>query len=204
MVNKKHEEHPTSDIEIFKLTEVTFNFTKGFDCGIKDLNGFLFDDALKQQKESVNITYLWISKKTGSLLGYIVFCNDSIHLFGEKKEEMKKIGISYKALPALKICRMAVDSKYAHQKLGTKMVAFAIGTVLEINKMSGCRFLTLEAKNEQNLPEENRPIHFYKKIGFSVIKEKKQGAAYVPMYKDLKPLINMFNEIEMKKTFGSS
>ena len=66
------------------------------------------------------------------------------------KEEMKRIGISYKALPALKICRMAVNKNHSNKGIGTKMIAFAINIVIEINKLCGCRFLTLEAKNEQN------------------------------------------------------
>ncbi|MFH1663203.1 MAG: GNAT family N-acetyltransferase [archaeon] len=197
------EEHPSEDIEIIPLTDVTVSFTSDFDCGIKDLNDFLFDDALQQQKESVNITYLWVSKTHKELLAYITLCNDSIHLFGEKKEEMKRIGISYKALPALKICRMAVNKKYSDMKIGTKMIAFAVSMVLEINKICGCRFLTLEAKNQQNLPEEEKPVHFYRKIGFAVIKKRKDNAAYIPMYKDLKPLINRFTELWRKKTFGS-
>lgn len=196
-------EHPVDDIEILGLTEVTATFAKDFDCGFKDLNDFLKDDALKQQKESVNVTYLWVSKQNTDLIGYITLCTDSIHLFGEKKEEMKQIGISYKALPALKICRMAINGKYLHRKIGTKMIAFCISLVLKINKMAGCRFLTLEAKNNPDTPEEQRPIHFYKKLGFTVIKERKQNAAYIPLYKDLKPLISEFIRNEQQITFGS-
>jgi len=203
MTKGTRQQHPLEDIEIMPLTAVTREFTKGFNCSIKDLNEFLFDDALKQQKESVNVTYLWVSKKNKGLLSYITMCNDSIHLFGEKKEEMKRIGISYKALPALKICRMAVDRKYSNKKIGTKMIEFAISMALDINKMCGCRFLTIEAKNDPSLPEEQKPVHFYKKVGFFVTKERKQNAAYIPMYKDLKPSINRFTEIERKKTFGS-
>jgi len=190
MAEKESKEYPAEDIEILLLSDTTYEFTKNFDCNIKDLNDFLVDDALNQQKESVNVTYLWVSKKNNDLLGYITLCNDSVHLFGEKKEEMKRIGISYKALPALKICRMAVNKKYAQRKIGTKMVSFAINIALEINKKSGCRFLTLEAKNIPTLKEDQKPIHFYKKLGFQVIKERKQNAAYIPMYKDLKPIIN--------------
>ncbi|MFH1257142.1 MAG: GNAT family N-acetyltransferase [Candidatus Diapherotrites archaeon] len=194
---------PVVDISVLKLSDVTICFSLNFDCGLKDLNDFLAEDALRQQKESVNVTFLWVSRKTRELLGYITLCNDSIHLFGEKKEEMKTIGISYKALPALKVCRMAVSNKFAGRGLGTKMIAFAVKVVLEINEMSGCRFLTLEAKNDETLPEKKKPVHFYKKLGFSLLKERKQNASYFPMYKDLKPLINEFIGLEAKKAFGS-
>ncbi|MBI5884692.1 GNAT family N-acetyltransferase [archaeon] len=194
---------PVEDIEIIKFSDASEKSAKDFDCGIKDLNDFLADDALQQQNESVNLTYLWTAKKQGVLLGYITVCNDSIHLFGEKKAEMKKIGISYKALPALKICRMAVSNNHARKGLGTKMIAFAINRVLKINEVSGCRFLTLEAKNDPSLPEEQKPIHFYKKLGFMVIKERKPNASYIPMYKDLQPVIKEAIARDGKKTFGS-
>jgi len=194
-MQKKVQEHSQKDIEIIPLSEITASFTNKFNCGTKDLNDFLLEDALKQQKESVNLTYLWMSKGKKEILAYITLCSDSIHLFGEKKEEMKRIGISYKALPALKICRMAVNKNHSNKGIGTKMIAFAINIVIEINKLCGCRFLTLEAKNEQNLSEDQKPVHFYKKTGFFVIKERKQNSAYIPMYKDLKPLMNKFNEL---------
>lgn len=182
--------YPFDDIEVVRLSEIHRKFISEFACQIKDLDDFVRDDALKQQEEAVNITYLWISKKDGRMLSYITLCNDSIHLFGEKKDEMRQIGISYKALPALKICRMAVHKDYARRGIGTKMLAFAINIALLINQKAGCRFLTLEAKNSAELPDHGKPLHFYKKSGFEVIKERKQAADYVPMYKDLKPIIN--------------
>lgn len=184
------EDYPVDDIEIVNLSSIHKKFIEGFDCGIKDLNNFLNDDALKQKEEAVNITYLWVSKKNGKLLSYVTLCADSIHLFGRKKDEMKKIGISYKALPALKICRMAVDKNYARQHIGTKMLAFATRIALGINNRAGCRFMTVEAKNTDELPEYQKPVHFYRKKGFEIIKETKQSSAYIPMYKDLKPIIN--------------
>lgn len=179
-----------NDITIVLLSPSHKKIIRDFECQIKDLNDFIKDDALKQQEESVNSTYLWISKKSNRLLAYITLCTDSIHLAGRKKEEMKKIGISYKSLSALKICRMAVHKDFIKQSLGTNLLAFAIKIALEINKFAGCRFLTLEAKNTPDLPEQRKPIHFYKKNDFEILKERKETAAYVPMFKDLKPIIN--------------
>lgn len=187
MTEQKLKEFPANDIKIIKLEASNLNLAKTFDCGIKDLNDFLVDDTLTQQNEAINITYLWISNKTSELLGYITICTDSIHLWGEKKQEMKKIGIDYKALPALKICRMAVAHKFARQKIGKKMIAFAINKAIKINEICGCRFLTLEAKNDSSLEENIKPVHFYKKMEFSFIKERKDNSSYIPMYKDLKP-----------------
>lgn len=182
-------EFPVSDLEIIKLSKNNFDSLKEFDCGIKDLNDFLVDDSFNQMGENVNITYLWFSKKQKKLVGYITICNDSIHLSGNKKEEMKKIGISYKALPALKICRMAVGLDFSNQGLGSKMILFTIDLIKKLNHFSACRFLTLEAKNDSSLPESKKPIHFYKKLDFKITKERWEKSSYIPMYRDLHHLL---------------
>lgn len=183
--------YPIEDIEIVALSEIYSGFIESFECLIKDLKDFLKGDALRQQIEAVNFTYLWISKQNRVLLWYLTLCTDAIHLGGEKKEELLQSKVFYKGLPALKICRMAVHKDFTRQGIGTAMLAFVINIALGINNAVGCRFLTVEAKNAPpQLDEPDRPIHFYKKNGFAVIKERKPSSAYVPMFKDLKPLIN--------------
>jgi ribosomal protein S18 acetylase RimI-like enzyme len=177
-----------SDFEIKKLAKKDLN-NFNFDCGIADLNEFLRDDALLQQEQKVNITYLWILKKSKKIAGYVTISCDSIHLSGQKKEEMQKIGISYRALPALKIGRMAVDNNYFKNGLGTLMIWFAIEIVKQLNNFSGCRFLTLESKNDSSIPDSKKPIHFYKKLGFVTTKERKK-TAYIPLYRDLFVILN--------------
>jgi len=69
---------------------------------------------------------------------------------------MEKIGINYKTLPALKICRMSVHKDYGRRGLGTIMITYALKIALRMNQGAGCRFLTLESKNTNGLPERNR------------------------------------------------
>jgi len=60
------------------------------------------------------------------------------------------------------------------------MVDFSIKIAFNIfDKYSGCRFVVLDAK--KNIA--NNPIHFYKKLGFKELKERKKGTT--PMYFDL-------------------
>ena len=77
------------------------------------------------------------------------------------------------------------------------MLLFAIKVALKLNKTAGCRFLTLEAKNAPDIPEEEKPIHFYKKNNFEILKERKENATYISMYKDLKPIINEINKSKL-------
>lgn len=60
------------------------------------------------------------------------------------------------------------------------MISFAVKTAQDIfDQYSGCRFVVLDAKSNETF----NPIHFYKKIGFNVLKERKKGT--IPMYLDL-------------------
>jgi ribosomal protein S18 acetylase RimI-like enzyme len=189
---ERNEEYPNKDIQLLPLDKINHELTKNFDCKIMDLNGFIKNDALRQQDSSAGKTFLLISKSKKQLLGFVTLCTDSIRLKGITKEEQNIIGLKYKTLPALKVARMAVDSKFFHKKLGTKMLVIAIKSALKINSFAGCRFLTVEAKNEKNLPEKRKPIHFYKKFGFKILKERKRNKSYISMYIDMQPIFNYF------------
>ncbi|MBI3032222.1 hypothetical protein HYY69_02000 [Candidatus Woesearchaeota archaeon] len=63
------------------------------------------------------------------------------------------------------------------------MILSAIQKANEINQdKAGCRFITLDAKRNENRDLDS--IHFYKKLGFKMLKERIKGTT--PMYLDLK------------------
>jgi len=143
---------------------------------------------LHQSKEGVNTTYLWMSNKENQLISYITLCVDSIHLDKIKKEEMAKHKISYKSLPALKICRMGVRKELMDQDIGTKMILFAIKQALKIHEKIACRFITVDSKNDEKIPGRLKPVRFYKKMGFEELKTReKKNTIY--MCKDLIKII---------------
>lgn len=73
------------------------------------------------------------------------------------------------------------------------MIIFAMKVVIEISNILGCRFLIVDAKKDA--------VHFYKKMGFNVLKERKKGT--LPMFYDMIKLIQYFREngpqLEIKK-----
>ena len=63
------------------------------------------------------------------------------------------------------------------------MVLSAIEKANEINdSKAGCRYITLDAKRNENKKRDS--IHFYKKMGFSPLKQREKGTT--PMFLDLK------------------
>lgn len=151
----------------------------GFQSYEQELVDFLLDDALANQNHQISVTYLWFLN-TGELVGYITLLNDRINLEGNLKDVFRKKGIPYHSLPALKVGRLCVDNSFLRKGLGTLMLAFAAKIAHHIfNEYAGCRFIVLDAKRNP----QNDPLHFYKKVGFHELKERKKGTT--PMYLDL-------------------
>ena len=146
----------------------------------KELVDFLNEDALENQKQRLSVTFLWFYQ--GKLVSYISLLNDKINLESNLKEFFKEKGIHYKSLPALKIGRLCVDDQFQRRGLGKLMILTAIKIAQEISKTrSGCRFITLDAKRNQD-PDKD-PLLFYQKRGFQILQEKKKGPT--SMYLDL-------------------
>lgn len=166
-----------SDVKIVRIN--TSHHLKDFKSYEQELVNFLIEDALNNQDHQISVTYLWFLN-SGELVGYVTLLNDRINLEGDLKDFFRMKGIQYHSLPALKIGRLCVDDRFLRKGLGTLMVDFSIKIAFNIfEKYSGCRFVVLDAKRNT----ANDPIHFYKKIGFKELKERKKGAT--PMYFDL-------------------
>lgn len=167
-------------IENIKIERITLDHDlKEFKTYEKELFNFLVEDALNNQDNKISVTYLWFLN-TGELIGYVTLLNDRINLEGDLKEFFRIKGIQYHSLPALKIGRLCVDDRFLRRGIGTMMIDFSVKIAFNIFKMySGCRFLVLDAKRNSI----NDPIHFYKKLGFKELKERKKGTT--PMYFDL-------------------
>lgn len=170
----------SEDIIIERLNK-NHDLTK-FKSYEKELVDFLIEDALGNQKKKISVTYIWFEKDNKDLIGYVSLLNDHINLEGNLKTYFRDKGILYKSLPSLKIGRLAVHDDFLRRGVGTLMVQFVMGRANEIFlNYSGCRFILLDAK--RNKDREKDSIHFYKKIGFKILKERKKGTT--PMYLDL-------------------
>lgn len=153
---------------------------KVFQSYEKELVDFLVEDALANQEKGISLTFLWFYRNT--FIAYITLLADSINLNADLKEVFRGKGINYKSLPALKIGRLCVDNKFLKKGVGTEMIWFAIKQAMGIGKNNaGCRFITIDVKRN---PDVNKDaIHFYKKLGFKLLRERKKGTT--PMYLDL-------------------
>lgn len=121
----------------------------------KEMDDFLHDEALSEQKLGINATHLLLNDKADELVGYISLCADALPLGVKEREEEN---MRYSTSPALKIARIAIASSYHGQGLCKKLLRFAVSTAHEMKEYCGIAFLTLDCYEHR--------VPFYEHLGF--------------------------------------
>lgn len=146
------------------------------------MDDFLKNDALSQQEEKLNVTYLVMCEK--ELIGFFSLLSDIIKL--EYIEQ--GYNLPYSTCPAIKIGRFAINEKYNSLGLGTVLLDNICYQIKRISELHGFRFITVDAycnfrgfyyKNEFN----HLKIHNEKKLRRTATRNPNLT---IPLYKDLK------------------
>lgn len=111
-----------------------------FRCSREAQQEFLLERAIRDQAEDISRTF--IAYRQGVVVGYFTVAMDAIPLFSQERPSPD---IRYPRLPALKLCQMAVDSRWEKRGIGKQLVAEAVAIALELRPRVGCRYLTLDA-----------------------------------------------------------
>lgn len=175
----------TDNIRVVRLTQ-DYKF-KSFDCGNQDLNDFLLSDSKSYLKKLLSVTY--ILETDNDIVAYFSVSNDKISVPDSDKATWRRI----KALfphskhridyPAVKIGRLAVNSKYRNNGIGSDILNFVKDLFISGNR-TGCSFVTVDALREA--------IPFYLKNGFRYL-DKTTAEADTDtclMYYDLTKLVD--------------
>ena len=139
-------------------------FLESFSCSITEYNNYLFDDALRSQKDHIAMTWLLRERTTGNITAYISLIADAIKLSISEKE-IHNLDYPFKTIPAMKIAKLAVSypAQKKYKGLGTYMINNALVFARTCNRqLFACRFLTVDADIEHN----ESVIEFYQKNGF--------------------------------------
>jgi GNAT superfamily N-acetyltransferase len=160
----------------FKILEIGDNYS--FDCGDHDLTEFFLENAIPHKKELIGVTYFFYDEPNKSAVSFFTVSNDAVRTdsFKESLPEGKK----YNFYPAVKIGRFGVNKEYQKQSIGKQMMNF-IKSFFVLENKTGCRFLTVDAYNRQEI------LEFYGKNGFTFLYEKDANKQTRTMKYDLKP-----------------
>lgn len=161
--------------ELFVLPPNENHNLSFFKCESPELNDFLKNDALIDQQNLVNRTNLCFWRD--ELTGFFSLVADTI----ETKNVADGIeSYQYRKYPAIKIARLAVDSKYEKRGIGTYLVKVIMGQVISICDNIGCRYLLVDSKIESK--------GFYERFGFKIA-ERNKKKDFNPMYLNMQPIV---------------
>ncbi len=174
--------------------QIDREFLEQFDCGKQDLNEYFKHDALLNKEHLIGQVYCLSFKATEEdkvPVALIDFSNDSVR----KKSSNQTPGYDgiefqlddakrYPTLPAVKITRLGVMKELQGIDIGTKLLNLVKKLFVTENR-TGCRFLTVDAYNEDIV------IDFYKKNHFDFFYDKDSKKKTRAMYFDLKRLAGL-------------
>lgn len=188
------------EIRFEKLSVNNVKLTKGFSCETdtsslkskdkrrvkrrdKELSDFLEKEALQEQEKMFSTTHLLIGDND-ELVGFVSLCNDSLNL---ATDSQNKYGTVYCSVPAMKIARLGVSSKYQHKGYGKYLLQYALFKAIDVLGFSGVAFITLDCYEHRKT--------FYLKNGFELTDTQPQKRAYDTPISMCRHIISWLSEI---------
>lgn len=161
------------EIKHVRLTEA--HEIKPFECGVEDLNEFLFNDSKIHLKHLHHTTFLLESEE--ETIAFYSLTNDLLKIYSiedfRSDMDVYDIGLEYserffeqRNFPAVKIGRLAVNTKYQNNGVGKMLLDYLTYSFTFKNK-TGCQYLTVDAIKD----EGNRAYEFYLKNEFKLIND---------------------------------
>lgn len=181
------EQIPSEELIISPLTK-RIN-TISFNSDSYDLNEFLNKDAIRDQENRISRTYLCYWKK--NIAGFVTLLTDTLEVHAVC--DLDGIdGYFYQKYPAIKIARLAVDTKFERKGVGSFLLLTSIGKSISISNEIGCRYVTIDSKPDS--------IGFYEKYGFKVV-EKYRNSDFPKMYLNMCPVALLMQQKESLEEF---
>ncbi len=177
---------PTGELQIeVKQIEPGDRLT-GLSLGHADfapLKTFLQKHAHAYERESLARTYAAFNVQTSKVVGYVTLvCGEVVSDdCDERLVQQDGLKYLYNQYPAVKIARLAVDSRLQGSGLGRYLVKLALGRAKSvICPAVGCRFVMVDSKKKS--------VAFYSKCGFTLLdtaanRERDEPVMYVDLNK---------------------
>jgi GNAT superfamily N-acetyltransferase len=156
-----------------------------FDSGNEELNDFLKNDSIRDQRNLISKTHLCLWKD--HLAGFITLVADSVQVKRIDRSDYMN-GYRYSVYPCLLIGRLAVDSRFQRSGVGNFLLSLALG--LAIDGPIGCRYLSVDSKVDA--------VTFYQDAGFRFM-EKQASRQYPRMYLNVYKIIEKIRQNDPSK-----
>jgi len=147
------------------ITPISKDFNlKNFDCGIQELNLYLHQFALRNDRKNIGKTFIaWGSDNPKKVLGYYTVSMAQV-LFEELPPELKA-GLPKYPVPAMRIGRLAVDSSLHGKGFGSWLLKDALSRAALLSDSVALFCILVDALND-------KAKDFYLKYGFKAFEDK--------------------------------
>lgn len=156
--------------QLVKLTDEVLMHCHNFTCGNADLDDFFLNDALNYKRELLGKTYCFVSKEDNTkIIAMFTLSNDSIRVDIIPNSRGKRVNkqIPYekrmRRYPGVLIGRLGVNISCRHLGIGSQIIDFIKSWFVDEQNKTGCRFLVVDAYNEEAL------LNFYINNGFEFL-----------------------------------
>ncbi|MCL2184333.1 MAG: GNAT family N-acetyltransferase [Treponema sp.] len=164
-MNSSKKKSILTDKRLFSLVQLNEKISlESFHCQIDEYNNYLFNEAIRSQKDQMALTWLLRERSSEIIVAYMSLISDAIKLSATEKE-LHQLDYHFKTIPAMKIAKLAVSTAFQqkYKGIGTLMIEMAIQIAESCNEQHfACRFITVDADIEHN----ETVFNFYEKNGF--------------------------------------
>ncbi|MCB4758101.1 MAG: hypothetical protein LGB02_01815 [Sulfurovum sp.] len=182
---------------LFSLSEIIENknsrggvkkLLKTFSCARnRDLQDFLYNNAVTFEKNLRSRTYLYINNTTQEVAAYFTITINTLHTDSISPEVIELLD-GYKndvaSIPCFLIGQLGKSDKFEPRKIGEYILNDAIEIIDQSQKSLGGRFILLDAINKEQV------IKFYEANAFFPIEEDPHSESI----KMIKPYFEVLNE----------
>ena len=141
----------------FVIFDKNMHDRSGFDCGVPDLNRYLFEQASQDVRSNYVKLVVATEENANKVLGFYTLSHDGLPLQDIPRETQRKLP-RYERVPAVLLGRLAVDKTMQGQGLGAELMANAI--LRSLDYPSAWAVMVVDAKDDKG-------SSFYKKFAFS-------------------------------------
>jgi len=129
-----------------------------FSCGNEEIDSFLKDTALSNQKSKFSKTYIFKTEPENKVIAYFSILASQLNTGDARVFGLDKI-------PVVLLGRLGVDRNYQENNIGKNLIKIALEKALEASNIIACRLLLIETSKEMKkyyIDKVNMGFEWYK------------------------------------------
>ena len=130
---------------VFEKLEPAVHNRQQFSCGNEELDVFLKKYAAQNQRIDQSTTHVLVNtERREEILGFITLCSSALSIEDLNPSDLGRL--PRYPIPAIKIARLAVSSRFQGNKVGSALLGHAVRSALKVREDIGVRALIVDAK----------------------------------------------------------